>query len=153
MIARATAVFAVGFCLLAPAYAEEAMPDTAGGRYAFNKVTDGFLRLDMQSGEVSLCRQRSVGWTCQAAPEDRAVLESEIARLRSENAALKKEILARGLPLPAGALPEPPAAQDGDRLPPGVNSDLNRVMAFVGRVWHHLVEMIAQAQKQALNKS
>ena len=41
----------------------------------------------------------------------------------------------------------------GDRLPPGVNSDLHRAMAFVGRVWRHLVEMIAQAQKQALNKS
>jgi hypothetical protein len=34
-------------------------------------------------------------------PEDRAVLENEIARLRSENAALKKDILSRGLPLPS----------------------------------------------------
>jgi hypothetical protein len=153
MIDKAVAVFIAGFCLLAPARADEATPDNAGGRYTFNKVADGFLRLDMQTGEVSLCGQRSVGWTCQAAPEDRAVLENEIARLRIENAALKKDILARGLPLPAGALPEPPPVREGDRLPPGVNSDLHRMMAFVGRVWHRLVEAIAQAQKQALNKS
>ena len=71
------------------------------------------MRLDTQTGEVSLCSQRTVGWACQAMPEDRAVLESEIARLRRENAALKKDILARGLPLPAGTLPEPPVVRDG----------------------------------------
>ena len=71
----------------------------------------------MQTGEVSVCSQRAVGWACQAAPEDRAVLENEIARLRTENAALKKEILAHGLPLPGGAMPEPPAARDSDRAP------------------------------------
>ena len=72
----------------------------------------------MQTGEVSLCSQRTVGWACQAAPEDRAVLENEIARLRSENAALKKDLLSRGLPLPPGAMPEPPVARDGDTLRP-----------------------------------
>ncbi len=73
------------------------------------------MRLDTQTGEVALCSQHAVGWACEAAPEDRAVLENEIARLRSENAALKKEILARGLPLPPGATPEPPVAANGGR--------------------------------------
>ena len=88
--------------------ADDATPDTADGRYIFNKIADGggLLRLDTQTGEVALCSQRSVGWACEAAPEDRAVLENEIARLRSENAALKKDILSRGLPLPPGAMPE-----------------------------------------------
>jgi hypothetical protein len=153
MIDKAIAAFIAGFCLLAPARADEAMPDNAGGRYSFNKVADGVLRLDMQTGEVALCSQRSVGWTCQAAPEDRAVLENEIARLRGENAALKKDILDHGLKLPGGAVPEPDLAAGGDRLPPGVNADLHRAVAFVGRVWHRLVEAIAQVEKQALNKS
>jgi hypothetical protein len=112
------------------------------------------MRLDMQTGEVSLCGQRSVGWACQAVPEDRAVLEGEITRLRTENAALKKDILSRGLPLPAGTMPEPPPVRDGDHAPRlGNNSDLDRVIAFVGRVWHRLVDAIARAQKQVLNKS
>ena len=111
------AVIIAGCCVTAPVWGDEAAPETEGGRYSFSKVADGFVRLDMQSGEVSLCSRRAVGWTCQAVPEDRAVLENEIARLRRENAVLKKEILSRGLPLPAGTLPEPPVVRDGDRAP------------------------------------
>ena len=110
MFSKAFVIAIAAVCLSAPVLADEATPDTNGGRYTLNKVTDGFVRLDTQTGEVALCSQRTVGWACQAAPVDRAVFESEIARLRSENAALKKDILARGLPLPPGAMPEPPAA-------------------------------------------
>jgi hypothetical protein len=150
----AFAAVVVGCCLIAPAFADDAMPENDGGRYTFSKVADKFLRLDTQTGEVSICSQRTVGWACQAVPEDRAVLESEIARLRHENAALKKDMLARGLPLPAGTLPEPPVVRDGDHaLPPRLHSDLDRMMALVDRMWHRLVEAIAHAQKQMLNKS
>ncbi len=150
----AFAAVVAGFCLMAPALADDAMPDNDGSRYTFSKVTDGFLRLDAQTGEVSICSQRTVGWACQAAPEDRAVLESEIARLRNENAALKKDMLARGLPLPAGSLPEPPVVREGDHaLPPRLHSDLDRMMDLVDRMWRRLVEAIAHAQKQMLNKS
>ncbi len=154
MINTAFAVVITGFCLIAPALADDAMPENDGGRYTFSKVAEGFVRLDTQTGEVSLCSQRTVGWACQAMPEDRAVLESEIARLRRENAALKKDILARGLPLPAGTLPEPPLVRDGDHaLPPRLHSDLDRMMDLVDRMWHRLVEAITHAQKQMLNKS
>jgi len=158
MISKAFAVVITGFCLLAPALADEAKPENDEGRYSFSKVAEGFLRLDMQTGQVSVCGQRPVGWACEAVPEDRAVLENEIARLRRENAALKKDILARGLPLPAGMMPEPPVIGDGDHTPrPKGNSDLDRdierMMALVGRVWHRFVEAIAQAQRQMLNKS
>jgi hypothetical protein len=154
LLAAIMAGFLTGLLPAAPAMADEDAPDSAGGRYTFNKVPDGFLRLDMQTGEVSLCSQRTVGWACQAAPEDRAVLESEIARLRNENAVLKKEMLAHGLALPPGAMPEPPAVRDGDRLPRlGENSDVDRVITLVGRMWHQLMEAIARAQKQVLNKS
>jgi hypothetical protein len=150
MIARISAAMIAGCCLIVPALADQAPPDTAGGRYTLNRVGDGFVRLDTRTGQVSVCSKRSVGWACQAAPQDRAVLEQEIARLGAENAALKQDLLSRGLPLPPGAVPEPPAAGDGggERLPPGVNSDLDRMMTFVGHVWHRLVEAIAQAQKQ-----
>jgi hypothetical protein len=150
---RATfAVIIGGCCVTVPAWGDEATPETEGGRYSFSKVADGFVRLDMQSGEVSLCSRRAVGWTCQAVPEDRAVLENEITRLRRENAALKKEILSRGLPLPAGTLPEPPVVRDGDRAPQWGN-DIDRLMTYVGRAWQRLVEAIARAERQILKKS
>jgi len=103
---------------------------------------------------ASECSQRGVGWACAAAPEDRAVFENEIARLRAENAALKKDILSRGLPLPPGAMPDPPLAQNGGptvQLPSG--ADIDRIMSFVGRVWRRFVDAIERAQKQVFNKS
>jgi len=137
-----------------------APPDSAGGRYIFEKQTDspsgGYLRLDTQTGEVALCSQRNVGWACQAAPEDRAVLENEITRLRAENAALKKEILSRGLPLPPGASPEvgtAPAAQNSVTLQLPSDADINRMVAYAGQLWHRFVDAVDRAQKQILNKS
>jgi hypothetical protein len=147
-VAFATVLFA------APAPADQAAPDTAGGRYVFSKQADGFLRLDTQSGAVALCSQQPVGFACKAAPEDRMVLENEIARLQNENAALKQELLAHGLALPSGMAPEPSGAQNGGssvRLPS--DADIDRVIAFFGRVWQRFVEAVERAQKQVFNKS
>src|ERR1700689_5848366 len=105
MFSKAVALAIAAVCLSTPAFADDATPDTNGGRYTLNKVSDGFVRLDTQTGEVALCSQRAVGWACQVAPEDRTAFESEIARLRSANATLKQAILSHGLPLPPGTTP------------------------------------------------
>jgi hypothetical protein len=146
------------------ALADPTTPDTAGGRYMFEKQPDaqgqdhvGYLRLDTQTGEVALCSQRSVGWACEAAPEDRAVLENEIARLRAENAALKKEILSHDLPLPPGANPEPgaasPTAQNSVTLQLPSDADIDRMVAYAGQLWHRFMDAVDRAQQQVFNKS
>jgi hypothetical protein len=164
------AVIAMGAALIvaAPAQAEDALPDSAGGRYIFNRTAEGVVRLDTKTGEVALCSQRTVGWACTAAPDDRAVLENEITRLRAENAALKKDILARGLPLPSGIMPETPLAQNTPSqstqqqntppqnsitVPLPSDADIDRVTAFANRMWHRFKEMVDRAQQQIFNKS
>ena len=152
----ALAAVAIGLglpALSSPAWADEALPDSAGGRYVFQKQADGVVRLDTQTGEVSLCNQKAVGWACEAAPDDRALLESEIARLQRENVALKKDMLARGLPLPPGAVAEPPAAQNGVTLRLPTDADIDRMVALAGHLWHRIIDAVERAQKQILNKS
>jgi hypothetical protein len=154
----AVAALGAAVALTVPATADDATPDSANGRYMFNKTADGVVRLDTQSGQVSLCSQKSVGWACEVAPEDRAVLENEIARLRAENAALKKEILAHGLPLPPGAMPEPSAAQSSTSqnsitVPLPSDADIDRMTAFANRVWNSFKDMVGRAQQQIFNKS
>ena len=129
-------------------------PESDDTRYQFNRVEDGYLRLDLKTGQVALCNRRTVGWSCLTVPDDRAALDSEIARLQTENGALKKALLDRGLPLPGGVKSETPVARNGDsdlKLPS--NADIDRVMAAVERVWRRLVEMIVNLQRDMLKKT
>jgi hypothetical protein len=51
-------------------------------------------------------------------------------------------------------MPEPPAAGANDitiRLPS--DAELDRAVAYMGRIWHRFVEAVARAQQQMLNKS
>ena len=46
----------------AAASAQTAMPDSENGRYSFNPVADGVLRLDTRTGQVSHCSRSDTGW-------------------------------------------------------------------------------------------
>lgn len=138
----------------------EPPPAANDARFTFHRAGDGYLRLDVKSGSVSLCSKRAVGWACQALPDDRTALEAEIARLQGQNATLKKELLARGLPLPGGMKPDAPKAksgdggttsQDGMRLPS--DAELNKMMVFVEKVWRRLIELMNNAQRDILGRS
>ena len=48
---------------VAPASAQTATPDSENGRYSFNPVADGVLRLDTRTGQVSQCSRSDAGWT------------------------------------------------------------------------------------------
>ena len=85
--------------------------------------------------------------------DDRALFEREIARLQSENAALKRILLAHNLALPPGAMPEAPSAQTPQSLHLPSDAEIDRMVAFVGRLWQRFVDAVARAQKQVFNKS
>lgn len=152
-IALAAAVLISPAILIGPAFADAPAPDSEGGRYVFSKQANGFLRLDTQSGAVSLCSEQPVGWACQTAPEDRAVFENEIARLQSENAALKKVLLAHNLSLPPGVPPDTSSAQNDSMLRLPSDAEIDRALAFVGQVWQRFIDTLARVQKQVFNKS
>src|SRR5690348_9676960 len=71
----------------------KAVPSAAEtSRFQFNSVNGGFLRFDSQTGKMAYCSPHTIGWNCQAVPEDRSALEQEIAHLNDEIAALRKQI-------------------------------------------------------------
>jgi hypothetical protein len=155
-----------------PPETQESSQPLASGRYSFNRVEDGFLRLDNASGEVAYCNARPVGWACEAVAIDRSVLETEtasvqkqvalltkldleIARLHDEVASLKREIAALKEPPP----PRPPAdlsaplekgSASSANLP--TQQDMARAREYLEETWRRLVEMIVTIQKDIMRK-
>jgi hypothetical protein len=144
-------LFAVAVLLslaaLTTASAQTALPDSENGRYSFNPVADGVLRLDTRTGQVSQCGRGDAGWACKAVPDERVALEAEITRLQGENVALKKELLARGVPLPGVRKPGEPELS----LP--TDAEVDKVMSFLEKVWRRLIEMVTTMQKDVDRKN
>jgi hypothetical protein len=143
--------------------------DTEDKRYQFNQVADGYLRLDLKTGQVSLCTRRDIGWSCGAVADDRAAFDAEIARLQGENAALKKTLLDRGVPLPGNVKPEPqasatPTTPPATQSPPPIarndnpdlklpsDAEIDRMMAVVEKIWRRLAEVMMNVQRDVMKK-
>lgn len=135
-------------------------PPPAARRFSFDKVSDGFVRLDNESGQIAYCSPRTAGWSCEGVPEDRSALEREIERLRAEIAELRREIAAMVVPVVPPSPPPPasaPAPDDKVTLKLPTQDDLARAGAYVASTvqdtWRRLVEMIAGFQKDVMRKS
>lgn len=66
------------------------------GRYTMEPVDGGFLRLDTQTGAVSVCSGSGDAWSCTPAQDERSKLEEENAQLRADNLALREQISELG---------------------------------------------------------
>ena len=75
------------------ALAQSTLPPSGGGRFSMHPADGGMLRLDGETGTMSMCKSQSGGqWACQALPDERAALDKEIARLAQENRDLQASV-------------------------------------------------------------
>ena len=147
--------------------ATAAQPARRGERFQFVRVGDNILRLDGDSGAVSLCNARGTDWACQALPEDRAALDRQIAQLSREIGELKSALAAQSVQsrreveslrdelkaMRLAAAPPPPVPERGRielRLPTA--QDYERARAVVEDAWRRLVEGVAQVQSDAMRR-
>jgi hypothetical protein len=150
VLAAFMAVSAISVAQYAGAQTSSSEADDA--RYSYHRVDDGFLRLDLRGGGVSLCHHHAFGWSCEVLPEERGAFEQQIARLRSENAALKRSLLDHGLSLPSGTDSSGTSGQDMT-IKSASSADIEGVKAMVGKVWRQLVELIMNFQKDVMKKT
>jgi hypothetical protein len=137
----------------APQAGEVIPPAAPSGRFGFNRVDGGLLRLDSQTGEVAFCSARNAGWTCETAAEDRAALEKEIGRLQDEVGGLKRELADLREPPPPRppAYVAPPAEKPDDAAK--LRQDLERARVAFENAWQRLVDMLMNFQKDVMRKS
>jgi hypothetical protein len=62
------------------------------GRYVLEKVEQGYLRLDSETGVMALCAAKAGVWQCETVKDNGLDLSGEIARLRAENEILKSRL-------------------------------------------------------------
>jgi hypothetical protein len=141
------------------------LPAAENGRYTLSPVTDGVIRLDTRTGEVSTCSNTGTGWACYAVPDERAAFDAEIGRLQADNEKLKTQLAERE-PTVTGKIDEPlpkadplkppePKVAEGERkieipkieIPLPSDRDMDRAMSFLEQAWRRLVEMANRVQK------
>jgi hypothetical protein len=59
------------------------------GRFTFQPIDGGVVRLDSETGHVSHCTKTGDSLACRSVADDRAALQEEIDRLRRENEELR----------------------------------------------------------------
>src|SRR5262249_44433878 len=111
-------------------------PDSENGRYSMSSVANGVLRLDSRTGQVSLCRPKGDSWICEAAADDRAAYEKEIARLQDKVAKLEGEL---------GRTP-------GVDLKLPSHPEVDRVMSFFEKIFRRFMGMIENLQREQEQK-
>jgi hypothetical protein len=82
-------------------------------RYVLEKVEQGFLRLDSETGAVALCSARAGVWECAAVKDQGLPLAAELGRLKAENDRLKARVAELEKP---GAPQKFPSDQEVDRM-------------------------------------
>ncbi|MBS0241325.1 MAG: hypothetical protein JSS20_04055 [Proteobacteria bacterium] len=103
----------------------------AGGRFAMQPTDGGILRLDTATGDVSLCARQGGTFECKPVKDDRD-LQSEIARLSTENKELKAEIkrLEDMLGLNGG----PGAPKPGGKFELPSEEDVDKALSYMERM-------------------
>ena len=118
----ALGIFILGALSLAiPLRAESQAPLTEQARYAMTPVDGGFLRLDTQTGSVSFCSSKDGQSICRADADQVRALETEVSRLRQENAELKSK------------LADAPTAQSKDLSTLPSEEEFDRALSYTER--------------------
>jgi hypothetical protein len=84
MLKRALVMMSLCAMVAGQALAQGA-PAPQGGRFTMHPADGGMLRLDTETGTMSMCKARNGQWQCESLPDERAALDKEISRLAKDN--------------------------------------------------------------------
>ena len=147
-MAFATAISLIAFVEAGSmaATAQSPMPAGSPGRFTMQPADGGVLRMDTQTGALSMCRQTSGSWNCSMLPDDRTAISAEIERLKAENAELKSSV--KRLEEMAGV--PPPGTDDGKRFPGAqlpTEEDVDKAMSYVQRMLKKFKEKLKELEE------
>ncbi|MER9065579.1 hypothetical protein NKH84_03305 [Mesorhizobium sp. M0902] len=114
----------------ASAFSEEA------DRYRLEKSANGYVRMDTQTGAMSLCEERSGQLVCKTAADERAALQDEVDRLQSSVKALDERV---------AKLENSLAARFESTLPS--EEDFNKTMGYMEHFLRSFMDIVKDMDK------
>ncbi|WP_105437122.1 hypothetical protein [Neorhizobium sp. T25_13] len=113
--------------LLLPLAASAQQPQTS--RFQLQRTETGIVRLDTETGAMTLCRDENGTLACRMQPDERAAYEQELDRLAKRVTALEERLSN----IPPDALPKAlPSDAEVDRSLSIMEKFMRRFMAIVG---------------------
>lgn len=64
-----------------------------GQRFQMEKTDKGYVRMDTQTGEMSICEERDSQLVCKLAADERSALQDEIGRLQGDIKTIEERVV------------------------------------------------------------
>lgn len=112
--------------LFLPLAASAQQPQT--NRFQLQRTETGIVRLDTETGAMTLCRDENGTLACRMQPDERAAYEQELDRLAKRVTALEERLSHT----PPDALKALPSDAEVDRSLSIMEKFMRRFMAIVG---------------------
>lgn len=121
----------LGFAVLS-ASAEEP------GRYTLEKTATGYVRMDRQTGEMSICEERGGQLVCKLAADERAAFQDEIDRMQEKLAGLEQRL---------GAVEQNPILNPQNLLP--TDEQFEKSLSYMERFFRRFMDIVKDMDKGA----
>ncbi len=112
-----------------PALSQEPIPN----RFTMEKTENGFVRLDTQTGELSICSEKSGQMVCRMSADERRAFEETLSDLSARVAALEQRL---------DALAPPSGLQD---IPD--EAELDRALSAMEKMMRRFFGMVEELQR------
>jgi len=106
-------------------------------RYRLEKSANGYVRMDTQTGAMSICEERSGQLVCKMAADERAAFQDEVDRLQTSVKALDERV---------SKLENSASARLESTLPS--EEDFNKTMSYMERFLRGFMGIVKDLDKE-----
>ncbi len=139
---------AIALTVLAAGAVAQEKPVASSGRYTMSPMDGGFVRLDTETGSMSMCRPKGSDWACESMSDSSERLGGRDAKLETENKELRTEIKRLEEMIGLGDKKEGADAKRAERPGGGLTlpteEDVDRALSYLERMVKKFQEKIKQ---------
>jgi flagellar motility protein MotE (MotC chaperone) len=108
------------------------------GRYTLEKSATGYVRMDTQTGEMSVCEERGGQLVCKLAADERAAFQDELDRLQSKVTGLEERL---------AAVENNPVLNPQNLLPS--EEEFQRSLGYMERFFRRFLDIVKDMDKES----